>query len=45
MGRAVAALIDRELISVFGEHTTGERPVLAQQASEELENRQAKIGA
>ena len=29
MGRAVAILIDRELISVFDEHTTGEWPVLA----------------
>ncbi len=45
MGRAVAILIDRELIRVFGEHTAGEWPVLAQQASEELENREAKIGA
>ena len=45
MGRAVAILIDRELISVFDEHTTGEWPVLAQHASEELANREAKIGA
>ncbi|MCL1593213.1 MAG: hypothetical protein M3132_02535, partial [Actinomycetia bacterium] len=30
MGRAVAMLIDRELLSVFGEHTVGEWPVFAQ---------------
>ena len=45
MGRAVTMLIDRELLSVFGEHTAGEWPVFAQQAIEELENREAKIGA
>ena len=43
MGRAVAIPIDRELIGVFGEHTAGEWPVLAQQATEELANREAKI--
>ena len=45
MGRAVAILMDRELLSVFGEHTTGEWPVFARQASEELANRDARIGA
>jgi len=45
MGRAVAMLMDRELLSVFGEHTAGEWPVLAQQAVEELENRKARIVA
>ena len=45
MGRAVAALIDRELLSVFGEHTSREWPVFAQQATEELANREAKIEA
>ena len=43
MGRAVTVLIDRELLSVFGEHTAGEWPALAQQAVEELENREARI--
>jgi hypothetical protein len=44
MGRAVAALIDRELLSVFGEHTAGEWPVFALQATEELKNREARVG-
>ena len=43
MGRAVAMLMDRELLSVFGEHTAGEWPVLAQQAVEELASREARI--
>ncbi len=43
MGRAVAILMDRELLSVFGEHAADESPVLAQQAVEELENREARI--
>ena len=45
MGRAVAMLMDRELLSVFGEHTAGEWPMLAGQAVEELENREARIVA
>ena len=45
MGRAVAILIDRELLSVFGEHTAGEWPVFARRAVEELENREAMIEA
>ncbi len=38
-------LMDRELLSVLGEHAAGESPVLAQQATEELENREARVGA
>ncbi len=45
MGRAVAILMDRELLSVFGEHTAGEWPMFAQQAVEELEKREARIEA
>ncbi len=45
MGRAVAILTDREMLSVFGEHTAGEWPVFAQQVVEELENREARIEA
>ncbi len=45
MGRAVAMLMDRELLSVFGEHAADEAPVLARQATEELANREAKIEA
>jgi len=45
MGRAVAMLMDRELVSVFGDHTAGEWPVFAQQATEALANREAKIEA
>ena len=44
-GRAVATLMDRELLSVFGEHTAGEWPVFAQQATEALANREARIKA
>ncbi|MCL1692280.1 MAG: hypothetical protein M3096_01215, partial [Actinomycetia bacterium] len=45
MGRAVAMLMDRELLSVFGEHAAGEWPVFARQAVEELENRESRIEA
>jgi hypothetical protein len=45
MGRAVAILMDRELLGVFGEHTSGEWPVFAQRATEELESREAEIEA
>ena len=45
MGRAVTLLIDRELLSVLGEPTADESPVLVQQATEELENREARIEA
>ncbi len=45
MGRAVAMLIDGELLSVFGEHTGGEWPAFAQRVAEELDSREAKIDA
>jgi len=45
MGRAVAILMDRELLSVFGERAAGKWPVFAQQAVEELENREARVEA
>ncbi len=43
MGRAVTMLIDRELISVFGDVTGDEPPVFAQRATEQLSIREAKI--
>ena len=43
MGRAVTMLIDRELISVFGDVTGDEPPVFAQRATEQLAIREAKI--
>jgi len=43
MGRAVVALIDRELVSVFGDHTGDYLPVLAEQAEEELTRRQEQV--
>jgi len=43
MGRAVVALIDRELVSVFGDHTGDYLPVLAEQADEELTRRQEQV--
>ncbi len=45
MGRAVTMLIDRELISIFGDVTGDERPVFAQRATEELAMREAKIAS
>ena len=45
MGRAVTLLIDRELITVFGEHTGDDPPVFAQRATEQLAIREAKIAA
>ena len=45
MGRAVMMLIDRELISVFGEHTAGELLVFMQKASEQLAVRRSRIEA
>ncbi len=45
MGRAVTTLIDRELISAFGDVTVGEPPVFAQRATEELSIQEAKIVA
>ncbi|HDH25206.1 MAG TPA: hypothetical protein ENH00_03290 [Actinobacteria bacterium] len=43
MGRAVAMLMDREVLSVFGEHTGGVWPVFAQQVVEALSNRGARL--
>jgi hypothetical protein len=40
MGRAIAALIDRELVSVFGCQTDDRLPVFAEEAEEELAGRQ-----
>ncbi len=45
MGRAVTMLIDRELINMFGESTASEWPVLALQAVEKLDNREARVKA
>jgi hypothetical protein len=46
MGRAVVALIDRELISVFGDSSGFESPVFRQRAEEELayEERRSRAG-
>ena len=43
MGRAIVALIDRELVSAFGDHTGDDLPVLAEQAAEELTRRQEQV--
>jgi hypothetical protein len=45
MGRAVALLIDRELIAVFGDVAGDEPPLFAQRAREQLKIREAKIAA
>ena len=45
MGRAIVTLIDRELVSVFGDHTGDYLPVLAKQAEEELTRRQEQVPA
>jgi hypothetical protein len=45
MGRAVAMLIDRELMRVFGDVTGDESPVFAQRATELLAIREATIVA
>ncbi len=42
MGRAIVALIDRELANV-AETSGGDSPVLAQRAREQLDNREAEI--
>ena len=44
MGRAVVTLIDRELVSIFGDHTGDYLPVLAEQAEEELTRRRELVG-
>jgi hypothetical protein len=45
MGRAIMLLIESELLSVFGESTGDEVPILAGRAQEELAAREAQIGA
>ena len=45
MGRAIMALIERELVSVFGESTGGEVPVLAGRAEQQLAAREAQVNA
>ena len=43
MGRALAAMIDRELVSVFGDSAGGPLPVFAEKAEEELARRQDQV--
>ena len=43
MGRAVVALIDREVVSVFGDRAGEYLPVFAAQAEAELANREATV--
>lgn len=43
MGRAIMALIDHELVSVFRESTGDEAPLLAGRAEEQLAAREARI--
>jgi len=45
MGRAIVALIDHELVSVFGESTGDGVPLLAGRAEEKLEAREAQVDA
>ena len=45
MGRAVAALIDAELLSGFGESSSNDSPGLAQRVSEKLAIREREIAA
>ena len=45
MGRAITTLIDRELVSVFGESTGDQVPVFAQRAEEELTAREVDVAA
>ena len=45
MGRAIMALIERELVSVFGESTGDEIPVLAGRAKERLAAQEAHVVA
>jgi hypothetical protein len=39
MGRAIGSLIDRELVSVFGDQLGDHLPVFAEQVEEELASR------
>jgi hypothetical protein len=43
MGRAIVTLIDDELVSVFGNFSSDDSPVFAQQAEEELASREAAV--
>jgi len=43
MGRAIAALIDRELAGVFGDRSGDHPPVFAEQVEEELARRQEQV--
>lgn len=45
MGRAIMTLVDYELVSVFGESTGGDGPILAGRAQEELAAREARVDA
>lgn len=45
MGRAIVALIDRELVSVFGDQRGDHLPVFAEQAEKELVRRQTQVAA
>jgi len=45
MGRAVAALIDHELVGVFGEFDDDNQPVFASDAQEQMAVRAEQIGA
>ncbi len=43
MGRAIVTLIDRELVSVFGDHSGERSPVFAKDAEEELARRREQV--
>lgn len=43
MGRAFAAMIDRELVTAFGDSAGDSSPVFAEQAEEELARRQEQV--
>lgn len=45
MGRAIVALINRELTSMFGDHAAEEAPVLALKAEAKLAAREAQLAA
>jgi hypothetical protein len=45
MGRAIMTLIDHELVSVFGESTADEVPILWDRAEEELAAREVQVDA
>jgi hypothetical protein len=45
MGRAIIGLIDRELVSIFGESAVEGAPVFAERADEQLASREAHLVA